>query len=263
MQVHFLRHATSLITMQGLTLLIDPMLSTAGSMDPVANAASTQRIPTVDLPLNEDQLRDCLDKVDAVLVTHLHRDHWDARAVELLRKDLPIFCQPNDEATIKSQGFTTVIPVTTMNEWRGIRLHRTRGRHGTGEIGQKMGAVSGFVLRADREPTLYIAGDTIWCEEVDDALRTYHPAAVIVNAGGAQFLTGDPITMTAEDVVRVCRALPDAQIIAVHMEAVNHCLVTRPLLREGLHSAGIDGRVLIPDDGDQFPLTLESLKKKS
>jgi L-ascorbate metabolism protein UlaG (beta-lactamase superfamily) len=263
MQVHFLRHATSLITLQGLTLLLDPMLSPVGEMEAVANAASNQRIPMVNLPLNVDQLRDCLEKVDAVLVTHTHRDHWDGRAVELLRKNLTIFCQPTDEATIKGQGFTTVLPVTTMSEWRGIRIHRTRGRHGTGEIGQRMGTVSGFVLRADREPTLYIAGDTIWCEEVDDALQTYNPDAVIVNAGGAQFLTGDPITMSTEDVARVCRALPEAQVIAVHMETVNHCLVTRAMLRQAMSEAGFENRVLIPADGDQFPLTLDMLKKKN
>ncbi len=39
-------------------------------------------------------------------------------------------------------------------------MSRTSGRHGSGQIGEQMGAVSGFVLAAAGEPTLYIAGDT-------------------------------------------------------------------------------------------------------
>jgi len=262
MQVQFLRHATSIITVQGLNLLLDPMLSPVGAMDAVANAADTRRIPLVDLPLQNGELEKALNSIDAVLVTHTHRDHWDKRALELLPKNLPIFCQPVDEASIKESGFTSAMPVGMMIEWRGIRLHRTRGRHGTGEIGQRMGAVSGFVIRADREPTLYIAGDTIWCEEVEDALLTYHPDAVILNAGGAQFLTGDPITMTPDDVIRVCRSMPGSEIIAVHMDTLNHCIVTRQMLHDSLVGVGLGERVHIPADGETFPLTLDSLKKK-
>jgi hypothetical protein len=47
---------------------------------------------------------------------------------------------------------------------------RTGGRHGTGEIGEKMGPVSGYVLRGPGEPVVYIAGDTVWCPEVAAAL---------------------------------------------------------------------------------------------
>jgi len=35
-------------------------------------------------------------------------------------------------------------------------------RHGTAEIGRRIAPVSGFVLRAEGEPTLYVAGDTIF-----------------------------------------------------------------------------------------------------
>jgi len=50
---------------------------------------------------------------------------------------------------------------------------------------------------------------------------------IVVNAGGARFLEGDPITMMPQDVIHVCKAAPHAQVIAVHMEAINHCLLTR------------------------------------
>ena len=71
-----------------------------------------------------------------------------------------------------------------------------------------MAPVSGFVVRAEGSPVLYVAGDTIWCPEVEEALEVHRPDVVVVNAGAARLLEGDPITMTAGDVARVCRAAP-------------------------------------------------------
>jgi len=217
MQIHFIRHATSIVRMGAVTILVDPMLSRAGAMDPVQNAANERRIPLVELPLDDEALQRALGQVDLVLVTHTHRDHWDARAIELLPKGLPVLCQPEDSARIGDVGFSSVAPIEAELERRGVRFARTGGRHGTGEIGQRMGPVSGFVLRLGGEPSLYIAGDTIWCPEVADALERHRPDVTIVNAGAAQFLTGDPITMTAADVGQVCRTLPSTRVIAVHM----------------------------------------------
>jgi L-ascorbate metabolism protein UlaG (beta-lactamase superfamily) len=135
-------------------------------------------------------------------------------------------------------------------EWMGLSFSRTGGRHGRGEIGRSMAPVSGFVVRADDSPTLYVAGDTIFCPEVEEALYAHRPDVVVVNAGAAQLLEGDPITMTAADVVKVCRALPDAHVVSVHMEAINHCLLTRSELEEQLHQEGLAKRVKIPADGE-------------
>lgn len=255
MEIQLLRHATLLVTIGGRRLLVDPMLSSAGAMDPVANAGNDRRIPLVDLPLTEGELAGLLVSLDAIVVTHTHRDHWDARAAELLPHNLPVFCQPTDATAIAHAGFADVRPVETVVVWEDLTIERTDGRHGTGEIGAKMGTVSGFVLRAPEEPVLYIAGDTIWCDEVDIALASHQPDAVVLNAGAAQFLVGDPITMTADDVLSVCRAVPDVQIVAVHFETVNHCRLTRDGLQEALERAGLQERVSIPWDGERLQFT--------
>ncbi|MEW6083667.1 MAG: MBL fold metallo-hydrolase [Chloroflexota bacterium] len=251
MQIHFLRHATFILKLKGAELLVDPMLSPAESMNPIGGAASNKRIPMVELPLSAEELTKVLSRISAVLISHRHQDHWDAHAKALLSKDIRIFCQPEDEARIRADGFKNVTSIQSEHIWQGITLHRTAGRHGSGEIGKKMGAVSGFVITAEGEPSLYVAGDTILCPEVTDALQKHKPDVIVVNAGGTRFLTGGPITMTSEDVAGVCRsASSSARIVAVHMEAVNHCVETREDLRKFLEEEKLLEQVLIPADGD-------------
>ena len=199
-------------------------------------------------------MSDLVENTDAVVVTHTHNDHWDERARELLPKDRLVLCQPEDEAKISGAGFTNVSAVDPGLAWKGLRFVRTSGRHGTGEIGEQMGRVSGFVVRSGSSPSLYVAGDTIWSDEVEEALRAHRPDVVVVNAGAARFLEGDPITMTAGDVARVCRAAPEARVIAVHMEAINHCVLTRAGLAGALDEQGLAGRVEIPADGEKLEI---------
>jgi L-ascorbate metabolism protein UlaG (beta-lactamase superfamily) len=245
MQIQLIRHATLLIEYASMRLLLDPMLSDAGAMPPIENSPQPRRNPLVALPC---PAMDVVSGIQAVLVTHTHRDHWDDAAIQYVPKDLPLFCQPQDRAKMEGVHFVNAVPVEEAKNWSQICITRTGGQHGTGEIGEKMAPVSGYVLQNSGEPTLYVAGDTIWCPEVADAIKHFKPDVIVVNAGGARFLQGDPITMTAEDVIQVCRHAPKAQVVAVHMEAINHCLLTRRELSHAAHAAGV--KMIVPDDGE-------------
>jgi L-ascorbate metabolism protein UlaG (beta-lactamase superfamily) len=248
-KITLLRHATVAIDIAGKRILVDPMLSPKDTLEPVQNCGNDIRFPMVDLPISDAALTHILSQTDAVIVTHLHRDHWDVTAQNLIHKNMHIICQPNDKSKIEEQGFKNVQPVSTVLHWEGLTFNRTGGQHGTGEIGDKMGPVSGFVISHDEE-SIYIAGDTIWCSDVENALLNYSPKVTILNAGGARFLTGDPITMTPEDIVKVHDNLPGTKIIAVHMDTVNHCFIKRPDLRKALEERGLASEVLIPRDGE-------------
>jgi L-ascorbate metabolism protein UlaG (beta-lactamase superfamily) len=251
-----LRHATLLLVYGGRRLLVDPMLSAAGALPPVANAANDRRIPLVPLPLEDAALDALLASLDGALVTHGHRDHWDAEASARIPRAIPLACQPADTARWQAEGFraVTTARVDAAQAWLDLELWRTDGNHGRGEVGERMGPSSGFVLRAPGEPTVYLAGDTVWCPAVAAAIALHSPAVVVLNSGAAQFLTGGPITMDVADVAATCAAAPGARIVAVHLEAVNHCLLTRTGLREGLDDLGTGRHLLIPADGESISL---------
>ncbi len=251
MHLRLIRHATLTVDVAGRRLLVDPQLDPAGARDAVPDTAHPRRNPLVELPEPAEVV---VTDVDAVLVTHLHSDHFDATARRLLPRDVPLLCQPPDAERLRADGFTDVRAVDAEAELGDLRLTRTRGRHGTGEVGERMAPVSGFVLTAPGQPSLYVAGDTILCDEVRDALDRHRPDAVVVNAGAAQFLAGGPITMDADDVVAVARHAPQARVIAVHLEAVNHCAETRADLHQRLREEGLTDRVTVPEDGSEVPL---------
>jgi L-ascorbate metabolism protein UlaG (beta-lactamase superfamily) len=250
MLLRLLRHATLVVEYGGRRLLVDPMLGPASSQPPMPDTDDPRPNPLVDLPMAAES---AVEGVSAVVVTHLHGDHIDAHAAGLLPRDRPVVCQPRDAAAFASRGLP-VVPLQGEVPLDGLRMTRTGGRHGTGAIGREMGEVSGFVLAAEGEPTLYVAGDTVWCDEVRTAIAKHRPDVIVVNAGAARFLAGDPITMDAGDVVEVLRAAPESLVVAVHMEAMSHCGLTRAALRQAVAAEGLDGRLQTPADGETLRL---------
>src|SRR4051794_40909954 len=203
------------------------MLRPAGSSPPVENTPNQRPNPLVELPLPAAEV---VAGVDLCIVTHLHSDHFDDAADAVLPRELPLLTQPESADALRGRGF---VNVSTSHP----QIAMTRGHHGTGEIGEAMGAVCGWVVDG-----VYLAGDTIWCEEVASALAQHQPHTVVVNGGGARFLTGDPIVMDTRDVARV-REATTARVAVVHLEAINHCIERREAYR------AIPG-VQVPEDGE-------------
>jgi hypothetical protein len=56
--------------------------------------------------------------------------------------------------------------------------------------------------------------------------------------------------MDAGDVVNLCRYAPYTKVVAVHMDTLNHCLVTRSDLYTNLSIEELLTQVALPKDGE-------------
>jgi L-ascorbate metabolism protein UlaG (beta-lactamase superfamily) len=268
MKIRQIRNATLLLEYGGAKFLIDPMLAPQHSMPGFAGTANPHlRNPTVPLGVPMDEILD----VDAVIVTHVHTDHWDQTAAETIPADTPLFVQHfGDKALISRAGYVSLddglahnvegktfadVRVLTGNpEFKGVKLKKVQGQHGSDTALQAayegLQEVCGVVFTHPDEKTLYLAGDTVWNDYVASNIMMYRPEAIILNAGDAQVPGLGNIIMNADEVGRVCEAAPTATIVATHFEAVNHAVAKREDLRRYLVDHNLTSQVLVPNDGE-------------
>lgn len=250
MTLRLIRHATLWIEYAGVSFLVDPMFAGSGKWPSLTLGNSSARNPLrdIDVPLTD------LTRPDVVVVSHGHFDHFDGKVRDLLSKQVVVICPPSVRKKMDRAGFSNITVVEDTVDLGGVRIDCTDGRHGHEIMGALMGSVAGFVFRAEGEPVVYIAGDTVWVPAVRDVLSYIKPEVVVLNARAARFNIGGPITMDSEDVVRVCREAPEAHIVAVHIDTINHCRLSRRELRSVIATEDLSGHVSIPSDGDVLSL---------
>jgi len=194
MNIQQIRNATMIVEYAGRKFLIDPMLAERGAYPPFPNSQrQDQNNPLVSLPISIDNI---LQNIDAVIVTHVDLDHWDEAAKESIPKEIKIFVQnEEDEIEVRNAGFQNVEILQQTTVFEDIQLIKTRGEHGRGEMLKLAGQVCGVVFKHPKEKILYVAGDTVWCEVVQEVIDIHNPEIINVNAGDNQFLEGGSLVM--------------------------------------------------------------------
>jgi len=245
-QVQLIRNATLVIEYSGKKILVDPMLSPKGAIE---SWAGIQTNPTVELKV---PIKDIVKSLDLVLVTHTHDDHFDKVASKTLDKSIALIHQPADKAFFEKERFTNGTALQSSMLWNGINIHRIEAEHGSGEVLKLMGKTSGFVLEAKNQPTIYIVGDAIWTDAIKENIRKFNPDYIIVNSGGAAIkgYENTPIIMDEAQTMALIAESGNAKVIAVHMDALDHCRTTRKSLSQKAAELNIGkDKLIIPQDG--------------
>lgn len=251
MQLQLIRSATLRLTMAGVSLLIDPWLAPRGGG---RSYAGRRRSPLVDLPMPAQAVA---AGIDAVLVSHLHSDHFDAVAAAAIPPGVPVLAPARDVEGLRAYGLETIAGIEQQTEVGPVRLRLTPGRHGPDPVLAAMGEVSGFLLRAPGEPSVYWVGDSVLCDEVREVLRAERPDVVVVHACGADWEGQGPLVMDAQMVLQTVRLAAPATVVATHLDAVDHATVSRADLRRAALAldAADRARLAIPADGETLTFT--------
>ena len=133
MKITQVRNATIIVEYNNTKFLIDPWLMPKDYMPGFDMAINSEiRQPRVELPFEIEKIVD----VDAVIITHIHPDHWDEFAENSLNKDIKVFVQSNfDKDYVISKGFTNVeIIQESGTKYNSITLYKTGTQHGKREI---------------------------------------------------------------------------------------------------------------------------------
>jgi L-ascorbate metabolism protein UlaG (beta-lactamase superfamily) len=164
---------------------------------------------------------------------------------------MPILCHARDREQIAAMGFSDVQAIGDGTAVGGVTIRTTDGRHGPPEVLDDMGEVSGFLISAAGEPTLYWAGDTILCPEVEAVLAEERPDIVVVHGCGALWQGKGPLVMDGPMVLDTVRLSGNATVVVTHLDAVDHATVSRAELMRMAADASVDkSRLRVPEDGE-------------
>lgn len=249
LKIHHIRNATLVIETEKDVILVDPMLGDKGSMATFTYFRfKAQKNPIVPLPENCEKI---LKKVTHCLITHKHPDHIDkAGETFLIKNKIPVTCSIKDEALFKKKGLPVVqtIEYWKKSDFLGGSIEGIPAKHGYGYVAKPMGNVMGFYLELPNQKSIYLSSDTIYTTSVDKVLNEYKPDIAIVACGTAQLDLFKPLLMTIKDILKFAKNAP-GEVIANHLEAVNHCPTTRDNLKNELENNNLLKKVKIPLDG--------------
>ncbi|MDC7998385.1 MBL fold metallo-hydrolase [Gilvibacter sediminis] len=251
MKITHIRNATMVIETKDKVILVDPMLGAKGKAGPTFTLFryKARKNPIIDLPANAI---DIVNKTTHCLITHLHPDHLDKKAEAFLKsKNIPIICSVKDEKKLRKRGLNII---QTVNYWETSEflegtIEGIPAVHGYGFIAKPMGNVMGFYIQLPNEKSIYLSADTVYTDDVHKVLSEYKPDISVVASGRAQLDLFQPLLMRMEDIIKFVKNSPN-KVIANHLEAVNHCPITRKELAFELASKDLKEKTLIPQDGE-------------
>lgn len=257
MQFQQIRNATAIITFSGKRFIIDPLFAPKNYFAPIPKALiPNKRWPMVDLPFKPEEI---IKNIDGIILTHSHIDHFDEFAGKILPKDLKTFVEDEyDKNFMQKYGFTNIeILSENGTNFDDITLYKTKCLHGVMEKAMPYYTMFGFrpdamgvIFKCKNEPTVYLAGDTIWCDLVKETIQKFTPDMIIINAAAAQLEHSGPIIMGTDDVLALHQYAPNLTVIASHMDAVGHATLNRKQLKTFITQNNISQNFLIPNDGE-------------
>jgi len=202
-KITIIRHATMLIEAGGKAIHVDPW--SQGNFDG-------------------------LPKADLILITDIHQDHLDQKAIDQVKKDGTEFIAPAAVAKTVTQAKVLANgESTTWDKWKieAVPMYNLKRGPSPGALYHDKGRGNGYVLTYGGT-RFYIAGDTEGIPEMR-ALKNIDVAFVPMNL---------PYTMTPEEAADAVRAFHPKIVYPFHYRGSDP-----EVFKKALDGTGIDVRL--------------------
>jgi L-ascorbate metabolism protein UlaG (beta-lactamase superfamily) len=225
----------------GRTVMTDPTFDPPGTYPTLAGDLVKRTAP-------DGQPADA-GPVDVVLLSHdQHPDNLDT-AGRAFAATVPLLLSTPDAARRlgpPAHGLPTWTHVDLPRPGPAVRVTAVPARHGPAGTEHLTGPVTGFVLTADGEPTVYVSGDNASLDAVTAIAARFPAVDVAVLFGGAARIAplGDAnLTLDAAGMVEATRILGAGTVIPVHLDGWAHLTEGIVEVRAAFAAAGLSSRL--------------------
>jgi L-ascorbate metabolism protein UlaG (beta-lactamase superfamily) len=256
--IFFVGTATVILRFGGFTILTDPNFLHKGDHMHLGYGLHSERLTEPAISLEQ------LPPVDFVLLSHMHGDHFDHVVSERLDRKVPILTTKHAAAALKGLGFERPIAFDTwdsMEILRGesrVRVTAMPGKHAPGllrlMIPPTMGSMLEFGSATKTALRLYITGDTLIHEHLNEIPRRYPDIDVALLHLGGTRIAGVLLTMDAKQGVECIRIVNPRTAIPIHYN--DYGVFKSPLddFKTAVRAAGLENRVHYLAHGETFDL---------
>lgn len=254
--LQFIGNATTLIRYNGFTLLTDPNFLHRGQRAYLGYGLSSRRLtdPAVEI---ED-----LPPIDAVVLSHLHGDHWDRVARKGLDRDTPVITTTAAAHRLRRHGFRRGVglEVWQQHEMRGphgsLRITALPAKHAPGPAEALLPPVIGTMLEfcdtdGRVELRMHVSGDTLLDRRLDAIPRRFPEIDLaLVHLGGTKLLGLLLVTMDGEQGAAWVDLMNPHAVVPVHYD--DYTVFSSPLddFRHHMEQNGLAGRVVYLERGE-------------
>ncbi|MET9023329.1 MBL fold metallo-hydrolase [Actinopolymorpha sp. NPDC004070] len=260
-ELFFVGNATVLLKYGPFTLLTDPNFLHRGQRAYLGHGLTSRRL--TDPALRIDQL----PPLDAVVLSHLHGDHWDRVARRNLDSGLPIVTTPHASRRLQGlHGFRRAVGLRTWEQHsmtKGgavLRITSTPGRHAPGPVRYLLPPVMGSVLElatADGEVRhrLYITGDTLMYPALEEIARRFPDTDLaLLHLGGTTLPGGMVVTMDGRQGAELLATMSPRRAVPIHYD--DYDVMRSPLsdFRTEVERRGLADRVSYVGRGESLAL---------
>jgi L-ascorbate metabolism protein UlaG (beta-lactamase superfamily) len=220
--VTFVGTATTVLEIGGFTLLTDPNFLHRGERAYLGNGLWSKRRTDPAMTIAE------LPPLDAVLLSHLHGDHFDRVARRQLDRNVPIVTTPEAERKLRRRGFRAAEGLATWEfrelnrDGATLRLTSVPGRHGPGLLDRLLPDVMGTVVDLERdgrrEFRLYVTGDTLHRPMLAEIPERFPGVdAMLIHLGGTR-IAGILLTMDAKQGADTVELIRPGLAVPIHYD---------------------------------------------